>query len=495
MQITIDSNLLITLLQQGMDRAQKLQRLILVSVMQPIAAPNPIDLFASIHKLDDDYAFFWMNPDNDSAIISLGAAFLIQETGPHRFSKTASIWKHLLEHAVIHDPENSELPAGIVSGPILSGGFAYDTEIPATGIWQHFADGSFALPRLQVNTTKEQSYLTINVIVTPQLDVKIEADNLISLWSQVINGLLIDQEQYCGGYMINTEDVLPAPIWKQIVHDAIVAIVSGTFEKTVLARMVKITSNHTFNIKLALQRLCKFYSDAYVFAVIRKKHCFLGATPERLLKLTGDSVMTTALAGTCRRGATPSADDLLGEQLLRSEKDLHEHQLVVQMIRTTLAAFCNEINIPEQPVLLKLRNVQHLFTPITARLNTTKSLLDIIEILHPTPAICGLPRIPAQSYIREHEKLDRGWYAGALGWIDVHGGGEFAVALRSALLIDEHLGYLFAGCGIVANSNPESEYQETILKLGTMLFALGGEDRRKFNQTVENEKRRNRLSK
>ncbi|MGD0961500.1 MAG: isochorismate synthase [Methylomonas sp.] len=496
MQNTIDRKQLKELLQQGADRARKLHRPILVSVTQAVAAPNYIDLFESIHKLDDDYAFFWVKPDKDFAIISLGAAFLIEESGPHRFSNTASAWKHLLEHAVIHDAVVCEPRADIVSGPILSGGFVYDTAIPATGIWQNFADGSFTLPRLQVNMAGEQSNLTLNVLATAQLDAEIEADNLIGLWDQVINGMHIHQEQFHDGYyMINTEDLMPASIWKQIVHDATASIVSGAFEKTVLARTVKITSNYAFNIKLALQRLCEFFPDAYVFAVHRKKHCFLGATPERLAKLTGDSVMTTALAGTCRRGANPADDNLLGEQLLHSEKDLHEHQLVVQMIRATLSAFCNEIKIPEQPVLLKLRNVQHLYTPITGRLSTAKTLLDIVEILHPTPAVCGLPRIAAQTYIRGHEKLDRGWYAAPIGWIDGHGGGEFAVALRSALLIDENLGYLFAGCGIVANSNPESEYQETILKLGTMLFALGAEDRRKSMQTVESERRQNKHNK
>ncbi|MDD5034169.1 MAG: isochorismate synthase [Methylococcaceae bacterium] len=472
MNTSIDRNTLIELLLRGTDRAKRYQRPTLVSFTQPIVKFKSVDLFESFRRLDE-YAFFWEQPEQRFSMVSLGKAHLIETEGPQRFTETASAWNRLLEHAVIHDPN----PV-LASGPVLMGGFVYDADLPSTGLWQGFAQGSFALPRLQLNFAGEQNRLTFNVMVDSELDPQIEADNLTVLWDQAISASDTSPEIPDKPYEIKSEEALQPTEWKQIVSDATEAIAAGAFEKTVLARMIKITCSTSFDLKLALHRLSQFYPHAYVFAVKRGRRCFLGATPERLVRLDEGLVKTTALAGTARRGVNKLEDTLLGEQLMNSEKDRREHDVVVQMIHSTLSPICTHIDVPEKPVLLHLSNVQHLYTPIVGRLSAAKTLLDLVAMLHPTPAVCGLPRPLAQAYIQTHEKLDRGWYAGPVGWLDWRGDGEFAVALRSALVEDDQ-GFLFAGCGIVADSNPESEYKETVLKLGTMLFALGGEDRRK----------------
>jgi salicylate biosynthesis isochorismate synthase len=182
-------------------------------------------------------------------------------------------------------------------------------------------------------------------------------------------------------------------------------------------------------------------------------------------------VRTHALAGTIRRGATPDDDRALGAALMVSAKERLEHALVVDAIRAALAPLSRELDVPDQPSLHRLPKLQHLSTPIRATLNAEATLLQVVAALHPTPAVAGHPRAPALDHIRAHEGFDRGWYAAPIGWIDAHGNGDFIVALRSALIAGGAC-RLFAGCGIVADSEPVNEYQETELKLSGMRAAI-----------------------
>jgi isochorismate synthase EntC len=161
--------------------------------------------------------------------------------------------------------------------------------------------------------------------------------------------------------------------------------------------------------------------------------------------------------------------------LLESAKDRSEHAVVVRALREALAAVCSEVSAPDAPALLSVRNVHHLYTPVTGALANGSCLLDIVARLHPTPAVGGFPSQTALRFIREREDLDRGWYAAPVGWLDRHGEGEFAMALRSALIAGSEAS-LFAGCGIMADSDPEQEYAESWLKLRPVLSALGGRE-------------------
>ena len=180
-----------------------------------------------------------------------------------------------------------------------------------------------------------------------------------------------------------------------------------------------------------------------------------------------------SLAGSIRRGKTPAEDARLGQTLLDSAKDRAEHAVVVRALGEALGETCDRLQVSDTPSLLKLGHIQHLCTPITGHLANGHTLLDLVERLHPTPAVGGRPREAALRLIRACEGLDRGWYAGPVGWLDAQGEGEFAVALRSALL-HGNTATLFAGCGIVADSDPEREYAESRLKLKPMLTALSG---------------------
>jgi isochorismate synthase len=190
-----------------------------------------------------------------------------------------------------------------------------------------------------------------------------------------------------------------------------------------------------------------------------------------LVRAAGGQVQVTCLAGSTARGATPEEDAQLGAALLASAKNRHEHAVVAAMLQEALAEQCVDVAMPAAPQLLKLPNVQHLYTPATARLAAGGRLLDLVARLHPTPAVGGTPRDAALAWIRAHEGLDRGWYAAPVGWLDAAGDGEFAVALRSGL-VDGATAHLFAGCGIMGDSDPAAEVAESRLKLRAMLTAL-----------------------
>jgi isochorismate synthase len=269
-------------------------------------------------------------------------------------------------------------------------------------------------------------------------------------------------------------DMLPASEWMALVAETVQRIREGAYEKVVLARGVQVTlpaHTDTFDIPATLQQLRQSYPDTYVFAIQRGERFFVGATPERLIQAEDGQIRTMALAGSARRGASEEEDMQIGSELLQSQKNNAEHALVVTMVRDALLTHCTHVHVVEKPQLLKLKNVQHLKTPIVGELLPGRCILDVMANLHPTPAVGGFPHEVALMSIRNIEKLDRGWYAGPLGWIGPSGHGEFAVALRSGL-IDGNKATLFAGCGIVADSDPESEYTESCLKLQVMLGGL-----------------------
>jgi isochorismate synthase len=272
---------------------------------------------------------------------------------------------------------------------------------------------------------------------------------------------------------VQVDDLLPRWEWEALVEDAARACRNGALEKVVLARAVRARARgKPFDPAVVLERLRDAYPNAYVFAVARGPRCFLGATPERLVRLRDGAVDASCLAGSAPRGETPEEDARLGAALLASAKDRAEHAVVVRSVGAALEGVCREVRAPDVPRLLRLRNVQHLYTPVEGRVAGPTCVLDLVQHLHPTPAVGGYPRERALRFIHDREGLDRGWYAGPVGWLDRRGDGEFAIALRSALLHGAEA-TLFAGCGIMAQSRGSDEYAETCLKLRPMLNALG----------------------
>jgi isochorismate synthase len=444
-------------------RARRLGRPVLVSVTARVRPEDPLALFARGVGLTHN-RLFWSVPSSGLAVAGLGAAWHIAASGPDRFAQAADAWRDLIEHAAIDaDPS---LP---FSGPMAAAGFSFDPLRPASGLWEGFADGLLLLPRVVFARAGDVATLTVNGLVGPSTS-SIALHLSAARRLQALIGRTWRAPRVGEG--VELADALPPGVWRATVADAVAAIRAGAMEKVVLAREVRARSAAPFDPAAALNALRQDYPDTFVFAVARGGRTFLGASPERLVSLQGDTVAASALAGTIGRGATPDEDAALGAALLASAKDRHEHAVVVRTIKASLAEVCSDVHAPAEPALMKVRNVQHLFTPVTGHIAADRGVLDLVARLHPTPALGGQPREAALAWIREREGLDRGWYGAPVGWVDARGQGEFAVAIRSAL-VGSHEASLFAGCGIVADSDPAREEHETQIKLRAMLGALG----------------------
>jgi isochorismate synthase len=240
----------------------------------------------------------------------------------------------------------------------------------------------------------------------------------------------------------------------------------------VLSREVSLEADAEIDITGVLRRLEVSAPESTIFAISRGSRTFLGATPERLVSLHGRQLRTMAMAGSTPRADDPETDAALAAALLASDKEREEHAVVVAMIREALAPLVEDLSIASRPEVVRLPYVQHLVTPVSGRLRDEADVLKLVERLHPTPAVGGMPRDLALELIAEEETHERGWYAGPLGWIDRHGDGEFVVALRSGVVSGREA-TLFAGCGIVADSDPEREWEESATKLSALGSALG----------------------
>jgi menaquinone-specific isochorismate synthase len=273
-----------------------------------------------------------------------------------------------------------------------------------------------------------------------------------------------------------SEGSLPGPRWEQAVADAVTVIKAGSLRKVVLARDVFATAAEPIDARVLLQRLARRYPDCFTFAC----DGMVGATPELLVSRDGRQVSALVLGGTLPRGADPAQDLALGQELLASAKNHEEHAYAVDSIREALGPLCETLHVDARPSLLKFPNLQHLGTRVRGTLAASpnqaipRSALALAAAVHPPAAVCGTPTAVALDLIRELEHMDRERYAGPVGWVDADGNGEWGIALRSAQL-SGRTARLFAGCGIVAASEPAAELAETLVKLQPMRGAL--EDR------------------
>lgn len=460
--ITIPEHHLQTRLATGFEQAQRTGRATLVSVVFRAPQRDPLDFFALGANLATR-RFFWSNPNGEYVFAGVDAAWTLASAGADRFA-TAAAWRDLCADALIDTPT-----AALATGPLLIGGFSFDPLRPATPLWEGYPDGLLVLPRYLLTSIDGATWLTVNTVFEPNSPPALASDTIAGIYE------LFESEPRATvpNSIVRSADVMPAEEWKEIVRQIEQNMHSGELKKVVLARQFQVEGRATFDPALVLERLRADYADCFVFAIAHNDRCFLGASPERLVQLREQRVRTTCLAGSIARGATPEQDEQLGAELLASAKDRAEHEFVVRAICDALNDVCGEHLSTGQLGLMKLRNVQHLFTPIYGRIDQNRSILDLVARLHPTPAMGGVPRDAALAVIRQFEGMDRGWYASPVGWMNASGDGEFAVAIRSALLHNAEA-TLFAGCGLVAGSDPDREYAESCLKLRPMLAALGG---------------------
>jgi menaquinone-specific isochorismate synthase len=450
----------------AVEKAKQYQHPVLFSIVEKIDSVDPLSFYSEGNSLYKGTRFLWKDRDHTITIAGLGSAHTISTEGDRdQFFTVEKEWKRFIEEGVILSPES-----WIGTGPLLFGGFRFDPLNTRGQEWNDFENGTLQIPSFMLTKSNEADYLTLNFLCGMD-DDEDSLKQLINLKDE-----LIKKAKYPSVPAVvklnSIKDFNPAE-WKESVQNVVDELKGGEMEKVVLARKCKVTFDQPITSDYVLDNLWKQQPDSFIFSFEQDKSCFIGATPERLVKKTGEEVLSTCLAGSIARGQTLDEDEKLGNELLNDEKNRYEHHLVVETIQQALEPFCEELNMPEKPGLMKMKDIQHLYTPVVGRASEQTSMLNMIEKLHPTPALGGVPRDKALHVIRREEKMDRGLYAGPVGWMDAYGNGEFAVAIRSGLLKEDE-SYLYAGCGIVADSDPESEYRETQMKFRPMLRALGG---------------------
>jgi isochorismate synthase len=432
-----------------------------------VAACDGLGLFA---RPDAAERFFWEQPAEACQIVAHGAAHALETRGASRFADAARAARELAGdlHLVAEE-------GGAETQPFLVGGFAFDDEPTAAPEWQGFPPLRLVMPELLATRHAETSRCTVTRRIEPGAEAASEIALLREQFETMrcaLAGAQLPAERPAShAAEFHAAAHAPPARYHANVEQALRAIAAGDLEKVVLARAVRLTSQAGFPVERVLDTLRRIHPSCASFAVERPGGTFLGAAPERLVQLDGRRVETAALAGSARRGRSPEEDARLARELCESKKEQAEHAVVVRALREALGESCNEIAVPEAPRLLRLEGIQHLETPLVGTLRGEASVLELAGRLHPTPAVAGAPQRAALAWLAQREELERGWYAGAIGFVRHDGGGEFCVALRSSLLRGE-TAHCFAGAGIVAGSDPDAELRETRLKLRAMLGAL-----------------------
>jgi menaquinone-specific isochorismate synthase len=456
----------VSLVEEARVRASRLGRPVLASYTCHVGPEPDFDPLWLVNEPD---SFVWEQADRGLSLAGVGQTVRVTAGGESRFRDVRAQLQDLLECAVI----GQDTGAALRPTPLSFAGFAFDPEHPDSVAWYGFPDALLVLPRLLIARSGAHLFVTANLLVEAS-DV---SSGLVDSISKLAGRLF--EPARAGATAITPAHLLdPGPdarvYWDESVQGLTAAIGRGEADKVVLARRVQVECQGGFDLAGALLRLRERYPECTVFAARAGDACFLGATPEMLVSLRGGDVRADCLAGSAARGRGVEEDRRLGEYLLGDDKERREHAFVARSVREALAPLAREIRAPEQPGLRQFANVQHLHTPVEATVDGRRHVLELVEALHPSAATAGLPRVDSLRLLCEHEAFSRGWYAGPVGWIDAEGGGEFAVALRSAL-VREDVASLYAGCGIVTGSDPEREYTESDLKLQPMLWALNAD--------------------
>jgi salicylate biosynthesis isochorismate synthase/menaquinone-specific isochorismate synthase len=419
-------------------------------------------IFAS--RLASDRWFCWEQPDRGFALAALSVAHEVTSRGPERFRDVA---RECLGTETIFD-EPPGLPPG--AGAVWTGGFAFDPEGGASSPWSSLAPASLALPELSICRGGGETFLTVNAVVRPGDDPGAKTEALAARLAGLRGESmpLLDPHPTS---RVEIASVRTPDEFERSVAAATGRIGAGEMSKVVLAREVLVTAGAAHDPASLFGALREQFSSCFCFCCGTPEAAFVGASPELLLRRSGASVSTVALAGSTRRSSDPAVDDHLGEQLLHSDKDRREQAIVTDRIARALRPHAVWVEAAAEPEIVKVANIQHLATPVVAQLAEPHSAVELAGLLHPTPAVGGEPWQPAAKAISDLEQMDRGWYAGPVGWMDATEDGEFCVALRSALLRDREA-RLYAGVGVVAGSDPAAELAETEIKLGALLPLL-----------------------
>ncbi len=410
----------------------------LVARTVPLEDPGPL-----LSLLPQDAPLSWVR--RGDGIVGWGEVTRIRTAGPRRFEHAQERWSDLVARAAVRDEVG--LPG---TGPLAFGSFSFSADSHAGAV--------LVVPAVVVGRRGSTWWLTT-----------VSAGPVLPATSRVTSSA----PPRSPGQTAYADGARSAPEWEAVVAEAIRRIGAGDVDKVVLARDLEARTENDIDTRWLLARLAERYPGCWTFSV----DGLVGATPELLVRREKGLVTSRVLAGTIRRTGDDQHDLALAASLARSSKDLEEHEYAVRSVADALAPHCTSMNVPEAPFVLHLANVMHLATDVAGVLADDTPSLTLAAALHPSAAVCGTPTTAAADLIAEIEGMDRDRYAGPVGWLDAGGDGEWGIALRCARLdgADRRRLRLFAGCGIVAGSDPEAELAESSAKLVPMRDALGAD--------------------
>lgn len=437
-------------------RARRERRQVLASVSEPV--PAELDLSAAVLAARGSGDRYFCLEQPDRVLAALGHAAIVEADGEQRFARVAAACRELARGAFADE------------GPVWVGGFAFAADGGSSPEWASLAPAQMLMPEIALSRRGDSAHLTVAAV----LDGDESAEAVLDRLRARVDSLepapmpLFDPDPLVSPRVASAT---PPSHFESAVARGVERIRAGELDKLVLAREVRVHAPSEIDPAPVYDALRAAFPACYCYLVGTPELAFIGASPELLVRREGARAQTVALAGTTRRSADPSVDDLLGEQLLQSDKQREEQAIVTRRIERTLRPVSVWVAAADAPVLVKVQNVQHLATPIRAQLADPVSCVELAGRLHPTPAVGGEPREVAVRLIPALEGLDRGWYAGTVGWTDLSEDGEFCVAIRCAL-IRGRVAHLYAGNGIVRDSVPAEELAETEVKLEALLPLL-----------------------
>jgi menaquinone-specific isochorismate synthase len=424
-----------------------------------VSLPRTVDPLRWLRAQDGGEAAYWSARNGDAPVGMVGVADVVESD----------------DHPIDYDGLQRQLAARFdrAEAPLrYYGGVRFDAAHPGARSdggegWDRFRTYRFVLPRFELHSRADGATLVCNLVL-PR-DAGRDAAIL-----EAVRGLSFPDVEAPGTLPepFGRTDVPDRDGWTRMVRWALDAIAERSLDKVVLARRVALELGTPLDPFFVLQHLKEATPACFHFAVRPASgSTFLGASPERLFRRDGDRVVSEAVAGTRERGDTPEADAALRDELMESPKERREHAFVQEAIREKLEGLCTAVDAPDAPSDLALARGRHLHARLTGTLRSGTTPLDLLDALHPTPAVGGVPTDAALAAIRTQEPFDRGWYAGPVGWIGADAA-EFAVAIRSGLVQDDRLA-LFSGAGIVDGSEPAREWDEIEQKIGDFASILG----------------------
>ena len=457
---------LISFLLDCQKQAEALGQPQLVNISLDVFHIDPLAVLEAVHE-PKNLHFFMENPGLDESVAAIEKVMEKTASGPGRFQDIKTWANNLLEHTIYTG--NTESPYCGIHFFCAFNFFDEGQDLPG------FPSARAFVPLWQVSKKDQFSLAIANCIVDSNTPVELVARKILGAHQRFSSFPYHKDYERKDQSSISWEkemEVVADHTFEQAVQKGTEAIQRGEFEKIVLARALDIEAVGLLDPLSLLDRLRNRFPSCYTFSCSAgTEGTFLGSTPELLIRVKNGRLKADAIAGSTRRGSSAGEDASLGAELLNSDKDVREHEWVVNSIVKRLESLGLQPEVSSRPRLLKLPNVQHLFTPIEASLQEDVHILDLIQELHPTPAVGGSPREKACEKIPGLEPFTRGPYAGPIGWFDAHGDGEFVVGIRSGILNANTI-RLFSGSGIVRGSTPENEKLETDLKFNAMRDVL-----------------------